>query len=705
VQDGQPWKPAGSPGPIQLPPHPSGSELTFFCFIAHLAPADICPPATDPATNISVSLDPTQILANGGSATVTANVTDQSLAPEVSETVTFDAGGAAGVTIEPTTNDGNGIYSATITTSSATPGTVKITATDTTPSTPITGSAPLSLSATAVGPPAHINVVVNPASIPADGTTTAEATASVTDASGNSVINDNDIQFSASSAGVKVGPTVNNQDGTYSATITPASAGQLTITATDSVANISGSGTLTVSLGPPQKVSVALSQPAIRANGTDTTTATATVADADGDPIGGQSVSFSAQPSDVTIGSGATCTTGSNGQCQVPITAGTTIESVTITATDSPATPGSAKLTLTSTIGVAKTIAVSLKPNTIPAEAANSTIATATIKDANGNPVDGDAVSFTAISSDTSVGIGNVVRGATGTGTYMVEITGSASPGSVTIFATDTSVTPDLIGQATLTLTPVGGGNQLSAGSLTVSVNPTSIFADGVSHAFATATVTANTGQAVPGDTVQFQANGQDVGSCITDGNGQCHITLTSTTVIGFETITAFDQTANLLSSNSVELSFVAQPPSTTNPQPTPTTPTTTTPKPKPTRPPASAPSASKIKASLAGLLTPRGASIKALLKKGSYAFSYHALAAGQLKIAWWDGPSAKKKKLIGSVTVTVGKARKLTAKLRLTSAGRSALQHATRLKVSSNASFKPSGKPAVSRSGTFMLH
>ena len=36
-QYGKPWKPAGSPDPIRaIPSNPSGSELTFSCFIAKL---------------------------------------------------------------------------------------------------------------------------------------------------------------------------------------------------------------------------------------------------------------------------------------------------------------------------------------------------------------------------------------------------------------------------------------------------------------------------------------------------------------------------------------------------------------------------------------------------------------------------------------------------------------------------------------------
>jgi adhesin/invasin len=388
----------------------------------------------------------------------------------------------------------------------------------------------------------------------------------------------------------------------------------------------------------------------------------------------------------------------------VTVTSGTIVEAVQITATDTSATPtvsGSQTLTVSSTIGPASQMTVSLNPVSILADGTHTTVATATIKDSNGNPVDADAVSFSAFSTDTSsagVTFGDLKRGATGTGTYLVQIKGTI-PGTVMIRATDTSVSPSLIGTATLNLTPTGAVAP-GAASVVVSVNPVAIFADGVSHAFATATVTASDGTPVVGDAVQFLVNNQNFGSvCITDSNGQCHVTLTSMTVVGFETITALDTSANVLGTNSVELSFVPPPPPPVTTSPT--TPTTTTH--AATHP--AAPSANKIKASLASLLSPKGVSIRALLRKGSYAFSYRALAAGKLTIDWWDGPPAKKQKLIGTVTVTVGNAEKLSAKLRLTSTGRSTLRHAEHLKVKSAVSFKTSGKPAVNRSSTFTLH
>lgn len=49
--------------------------------------------------------------------------------------------------------------------------------------------------------------------------------------------------------------------------------------------------------------------------------------------------------------------------------------------------------------------------------------------------------------------------------------------------------------------------------------------------------------------------------------------------------------------------------------------------------------------------------------------------------------------------------AEKLVAKRRLTKAGRPELKHAKHLKIRSAASFKATGKPAVSRSESFTLH
>jgi Invasin, domain 3/FG-GAP repeat len=92
-----------------------------------------------------------------------------------------------------------------------------------------------------------LSLGLSPSSIAADGSSTSVATATVTDASGDRATAEN-VTFSASDPGVKIGAVTNNGNGTYSATLTSStSAGAVTITATDTSAapTVVGEATLT----------------------------------------------------------------------------------------------------------------------------------------------------------------------------------------------------------------------------------------------------------------------------------------------------------------------------------------------------------------------------------------------------------------------------------------------------------------------------
>jgi hypothetical protein len=97
------------------------------------------------------------------------------------------------------------------------------------------------------GRPAGTQVTLAPATMFADGRSSTTATAKVTDEDGIPVLGD-DVRFSTTDPGQVVGPTIDNEDGTYSARIVASgAAGASTITATDLTVNpsVSGSATLT----------------------------------------------------------------------------------------------------------------------------------------------------------------------------------------------------------------------------------------------------------------------------------------------------------------------------------------------------------------------------------------------------------------------------------------------------------------------------
>jgi hypothetical protein len=253
----------------------------------------------------------------------------------------------------------------------------------------------------------------------------------------------------------------------------------------------------------------------------------------DGYPVADDVVTFTADDPDVKI---AAVTSRPDGTYTATITASTTAHNVAITATDSSLAPaGVAQATLTQTVGPASALTVALSPARLVADGRALSTATATLEDALGRAVVGDTVAFTT--NDPEVKIGAV--SANPDGTYTATITASTTPHDVTIAATDSSVTPGVAGQATLTQT-IG-----TAGTVTVSLSPNRVVADGKALSTATATVKDALGRAVTGDTVTFTANdpGVKIGAVTGHPDGTHTVGITASTTPHDVTITATDAT------------------------------------------------------------------------------------------------------------------------------------------------------------------
>ena len=94
------------------------------------------------------------------------------------------------------------------------------------------GAGPLAGTLEAAGTGTQISVALQPTSIVADGASTTQATATVLDASNTGVPGDT-VTFSPTPVGGQ-GAVIDNQDGTYTATIQSSTgAGPVTVTATD----------------------------------------------------------------------------------------------------------------------------------------------------------------------------------------------------------------------------------------------------------------------------------------------------------------------------------------------------------------------------------------------------------------------------------------------------------------------------------------
>jgi hypothetical protein len=119
--------------------------------------------------------------------------------------------------------------------------------------------------------------------------------------------------------------------------------------------------------------------------------------------------------------------------------------------------------------------------------------------------------------------------------------------------------------------------------------------------------------------------------------------------------------------------------------------------------------------AALASALVPSGkaASITAILRAGGFTYSVVPPGAGTLATNWWflpPGARLARRKAAKPILVASGHLRfffgagRSKLKVKLTSAGRRLLKHATRLKLTSQASFAPTGSALVRKKKAFTL-
>ncbi len=216
----------------------------------------------------------------------------------------------------------------------------------------------------------------------------------------------------------------------------------------------------------------------------------------------------------------------------------------------------------TAAAGPARTVSVKLAPASIVANGTSTTKATVTVTDASNAPVSGDTVAFSAAPDGLKF---SAVK-SRGDGTYTATITGSTAIASFTITATDSSVMPNVLGQAELAETAPPPPPTLPAKNVSVGLSPASIVANGSSTSTATATVTNANGAPVSNDTIVFSTNdkGNVVSATTNRGNGIYTATIRSSGTAQSVTITAKDQSANI--KGTATLTQTAPPPPPTLP-------------------------------------------------------------------------------------------------------------------------------------------
>lgn len=378
------------------------------------------------------------------------------------------------------------------------------------------------------GTPTKAVVAAAPSAVRPGGAAT--LTATVTDTNGNAVAGEVvTFLFSQNDSGA-VMTTVTAVTGTDGVATVPYTAGDTAggsdivtvkvgslLPAAITPATISVSG----SVNPVNSVELATGRGSLPADGTSTTTLRATVIGIDGDPVAGATVTFT-----TTMGtlSAASMTTDANGVAEVTLAAGTVSGSATVVASCS----GFAGVqSITFTTQAPASITVQGTPSTV--KSGGTASIDVIVKDANGNPITGEVISFyfenpadnvTGSSiGGNSVGSGGAVTNEAGVARF--GYTGGIVNGTDTI--TVRALSNGLTATGTVTVdssAKVINGIDLSVGDATPAIGGSTVVR---------AIVKDTSGTVLPGVTVNFATSRGTLSAAsdVTDQYGMAEVTLT----------------------------------------------------------------------------------------------------------------------------------------------------------------------------------
>lgn len=485
-------------------------------------------------SKIALSVAQDNAVADGNSAdAVTATLTDSNGRPVAGQTVTWTV--PEGVTLreKSSTSDNSGKV------------TVHLTAT-------VAGSAVIRAAAGNQSAEGTVHFTGNAASAkvetlsvttdgsPSDGKTANVAQVTVTDANGNTLAGQT-VSWKADKPTVTFGQSaVTDASGQTTVSYTDTVAESLTLTATLTNGNSATVSSLFVSDRSSARLKSLDVTSGAKASGTDVNTATVIVTDANGNPLANTAVTFSVTGSAKL--NAATVNTDGSGRAQVTLT-DVQAETVRVTvklATGSSMTKessfvadlNSAQLTVTTTTGAL-------------ADGSAVNTATVTLKDRNGTPLPGQAVTLAATgdaklsaTSGNTDGNGQVVVALTDTAAETVTLTASLSNGK----------------QATAQAAFTG----FSVTELKTST--ASVKANGMDSATLTATVKDARGKVVPDTPVTLSVTGRAELSdttATTNASGQVQVTLTDGTGETV-TVTAKAQNSRSDAGKTTTVTFVA---------------------------------------------------------------------------------------------------------------------------------------------------
>ncbi len=460
-------------------------------------------------------------------------------------------GGTPSVTFQPTSGsvtNASGVEVLNV--EDTTAENVNLTATDTSDNATITD--PIAVSFSPVGEAADSTVVASEPSVPADGTTSAAITVTLTSASGvissgnqvrlsQDTLGQASIDSGAPGASATLTTGSPEPSGVAAFSVSDANAQGVTFSAFDLTTGVALTATASVDFlpGPLDQAnsSVTANPSSVRADGVTSSTINVLLEDAKHQPISGKVVTLAATGHAVVATNPQT--TSAAGVATFTVT-DTTVEDSTLTASD---VTDSIVLSSTATVDFVTGPAVSANSSasvTNPVQAADGSADTITLNfdDAEGHPVSGDEVTLSAQNGHSSLEVQGssppVTSGTTVDGQIVFSVSDThAEMVNYTAFDTTSGVSLQDI-----QVNFVPGGPDATRSSVVAA--PTSVKA---STGTSTVTVTALDHQSNPlsGATVTLSAN---PGATVTEKVGATSTDTTTTNGAGVATFTVSDSVA-----------------------------------------------------------------------------------------------------------------------------------------------------------------
>jgi hypothetical protein len=389
---------------------------------------------------------------------------------------------------------------------------------------------------------ASIQVSSDLATIPGDGSTLANITATAKDANNNAVSGVT-LTFSSSAGSVVV--TLAKTDANGHATATLSGSGVTAGTAiTVTVASGTVTGTAAVSVANTQRtLSLVTSLPQVPSDASKSATISALVRDASNNVVPGVTVSFASNSGSIAV---TRAVTDASGTATANLNAGTdpTNRSITVTATAGTAT-AQIQVTVTGT-----TLSVTASPNSLVLGARGQV--TAQLKNAAGQGIPGVTIGVTSALGNTIAAV-NAATDVNGQATF--NVTGAVG-GADTLTASglgQSQQTTLTVSTQTFTISSPTNNTKVNLGQ--TQVVTASWLANGIANVGAPVTFTTSRGSIAGTNPVN------------TDANGQAAVTLSSTSA-GPAIVTASGTGVNA----QITLDFVAVAPSQISVQPSPAT-------------------------------------------------------------------------------------------------------------------------------------